>query len=188
MPDKYDHLKRITDQCNEYGKPFKSYLEKMEYGDIKAALIKYLSTRSYVIEASTAKIYDYVKGEDNSDYCIATYSDGEYIWTSNDILYIEKYNMKISEDFISHVLKNTTLEGNYTDKYEGKLMFEYASDMYMVFPKEMLGRDVGEGSLHIADDYIIFFKPGTPEDIKQKLIKEYAEYYKTLHTYTDYAK
>lgn len=32
------------------------------------------------------------------------YSDGEYVWDSSDIYYLEKYNLLPNYDFIIHVL------------------------------------------------------------------------------------
>lgn len=61
--------------------------------------------------------------------------------------------------------------------YLSKDPFDYASDYCMVFPRGMENRDVGEGSIVIEDEYIIYFKKGTPEDIKERFIKDYARYY-----------
>lgn len=32
------------------------------------------------------------------------YSDGEYIWYESEIYYFEKYNLKLNDDFIKHIL------------------------------------------------------------------------------------
>lgn len=66
----------------------------------------------------------------------------------------------------------------YSDKYSAKPPFPYADGYYGIFPRGMEDRDVGGGSLHIEEDYIIYFKENTPEDIKQRFIKDYAKYYK----------
>ncbi|HOO07254.1 MAG TPA: hypothetical protein PLH83_12335 [Ruminococcus sp.] len=60
--------------------------------------------------------------------------------------------------------------------YPGKPLFPYATGYYAIFPAG-LKRDVGKGSIHETKDYIIYFKPDTPEEIKQRLIKDYAEYF-----------
>ena len=62
-------------------------------------------------------------------------------------------------------------------KYPGKPLFPYATGFYGIFPAGFK-RNVGKGSIHETKDYIIYFKPVTPEDIKQRLIKDYAEYFK----------
>lgn len=65
----------------------------------------------------------------------------------------------------------------FSDKYSSESLFPYAEGYYGVFPIIMEGRDIGKGSLHIEKDYIIYFKENTPEDIKQRFIKDYKEYY-----------
>ncbi len=62
-------------------------------------------------------------------------------------------------------------------KYTSNSMFPYATGYCGVFPKGLENRRVGEGSLIIEEDYIIFVKSGTPDEIKDRFIKEYAEYY-----------
>lgn len=63
--------------------------------------------------------------------------------------------------------------------YRTKPLFPYAENYYMIFPKGMeKGRKVGKGSIVVEEDYIIYFKPETPEDIKQRFIKDYAEYHR----------
>ncbi len=61
--------------------------------------------------------------------------------------------------------------------YTSKPLFSYAQGSYMVFPKGFENRDVGEGSLVIEEDYIIYFKPGTSDDVKERLTKDYAKYH-----------
>ena len=41
----------------------------------------------------------------------------------------------------------------------------------------MGNREIGEGTLVIEKDYIIYFEPNTPEEIKQRFIKDYVEYH-----------
>lgn len=65
----------------------------------------------------------------------------------------------------------------FSDKYPIKPLFPYAERYYWIFPRGMEGREVGGGSLHIEEDYIIYFKKNTPEDIKQRFIKDYKEYH-----------
>ncbi len=65
----------------------------------------------------------------------------------------------------------------YCDSYKSEPLFPYAIGYCAIFPAGFK-RDVGKGSIHETKDYIIYFKPDTPEDIKQRLIKDYAEYFK----------
>ena len=47
----------------------------------------------------------------------------------------------------------------------------------MVLPVGLLGKfDVGEGEIVKGKDYLLYIKKGTYNEIKQRLIKEYAEY------------
>lgn len=67
----------------------------------------------------------------------------------------------------------------FENKYRSESLFPYASGYYAIFPKGLeKNRKAGAGSLIIEDDYLIYFKPDTPEDIKQRFIKDYAEYHR----------
>lgn len=61
--------------------------------------------------------------------------------------------------------------------YPANDRFAYARGYFGVFPKGF-SRTAGEGSTYETDEYIICFKKDTPEDIKQRVIKDYAEYHK----------
>lgn len=68
----------------------------------------------------------------------------------------------------------------FENKYPAELPFAYANEYcYGVIPKGILDdREPGKCIVHKEEDYIIYFKENTPEDIKQRFIKDYAEYYK----------
>lgn len=71
----------------------------------------------------------------------------------------------------------------FKENYNSKPLFPYAIDYCMVFPKGLEKKHkVGAGSLVVEKDYLIYFKPNTPEDIKSRFIKDYAEYYKKQKT------
>lgn len=61
--------------------------------------------------------------------------------------------------------------------YRTEPLFPYADGYYGIFPKSFENREIGEGSIVVENEYVIYFKPDTPDDIKQRLIKDYAEYY-----------
>ena len=63
--------------------------------------------------------------------------------------------------------------------YRTESLFPYADGYYGIFPRSQEHRRIGEGSIVIEEDYIIYFKPETPEDIKNRFIKDYAEYHKS---------
>ena len=58
----------------------------------------------------------------------------------------------------------------------------YAKGLFHVFPKgfEKDGnkdRDIGEGSIEVCNDYVIYFKPGVSQETKSRIIKDYGEFY-----------
>lgn len=62
--------------------------------------------------------------------------------------------------------------------YEANYRFAYAEGC-CVFPKGFIEkRRFKDCEIHSEADYDICFKQDTPEDIKQRFIKEYAEYHK----------
>lgn len=67
----------------------------------------------------------------------------------------------------------------FTNQYSNELLFPYASDYCMVFPKGLeKNRKIGKGSIVIEEDYIIYFKEDTPDDVKERFIKDYADYHR----------
>lgn len=67
----------------------------------------------------------------------------------------------------------------FSDNYNVQPLFPYAHGYYAIFPKGLeKDREIGQGSLVIEDDYLIYFRPETPENIKQRFIKDYAQYHK----------
>ena len=67
----------------------------------------------------------------------------------------------------------------FENKYPAKLPFAYANEYYYgVLPNDILDdRESGKCIVHKEEDYTIFFKENIPEDIKQRFIKDYKEYY-----------
>lgn len=64
--------------------------------------------------------------------------------------------------------------------YSSKPLFPYANGYVLILPRGQEKRDFGKGSIVIEDDYIIYFKPDTPDEVKIRFVKEYAEHYKYL--------
>lgn len=62
--------------------------------------------------------------------------------------------------------------------YRTESLFPYADGYYGIFPRGQEHREIGEGSVVIEDDYIIYFEPETPEDVKSRFVKDYADYHK----------
>ncbi|MGN0619204.1 MAG: hypothetical protein ACI4J7_09315 [Ruminiclostridium sp.] len=62
--------------------------------------------------------------------------------------------------------------------YRTTPLFPYADGYYSVFPRGIEKRNVGKGSIIVEDDYVLYFTSDTPDDIKQRLVKDYAEYHR----------
>lgn len=66
-----------------------------------------------------------------------------------------------------------------TDFYTSNPLFSYADGYYGVFPRGIeKDHKIGKGSIVVEDDYVLYFSPETPEDIKKRLVKDYAEYHR----------
>jgi hypothetical protein len=74
-----------------------------EYSDIILNYIK--EHEEYSV--SPHRVVDQYTGK-NTDLTSITYTDGSYWWRTEDIYHIEKYNVKLRQDFVDYVLKNTT--------------------------------------------------------------------------------
>jgi len=54
----------------------------------------------------------------------------------------------------------------------------YINGYAMVFPKGFeKSRKIGAGPIVVEEDYTIYFTPDTPEDLKHRFVREYAEYH-----------
>ena len=61
--------------------------------------------------------------------------------------------------------------------YRTEPLFPYAEGYYAIFPRGLENRKVGSGSIVIEKEYIIYFKADTPQEIKDRLVKDYADYH-----------
>ena len=71
---------------------------------IKEALLEYMTKREYVYGASSAKITDFVTGEKVYNKCRIIYQDEEFEWRPEEVYLLEKYDLKVSDEFIHHVM------------------------------------------------------------------------------------
>lgn len=64
--------------------------------------------------------------------------------------------------------------------YRTESLFPYADGKYAIMPVGLPERFYPEekGRVHIEQDYVICFDKDLSDDIKQQLIKDYAEYHK----------
>ena len=60
--------------------------------------------------------------------------------------------------------------------YRKEPLFPYANGYIAILPKDMRNIDKGEWSSTEFENDIVYFKPDTPEEIKQRFIKDYAEH------------
>ena len=93
-------MKTISDYLNTVSKA--DYPKKT-----KEKLIEYMSDKDFLDWVSSARITDRITGEKVESICQLDYNDGEFEWSSSEIYLLEKYNLKISDEFIEHVLKST---------------------------------------------------------------------------------
>ena len=63
--------------------------------------------------------------------------------------------------------------------YRDKSLFSYADGCYSIMPSGLPERfyPQEESRKHIEKEYVICFDKGVSEDIKQRLIKDYKDYY-----------
>lgn len=81
----------ISDIHTDYSDAEKKCITEY-FGKYNASLF----TSAPVIDAFTGKqVYDADNG----------YSDGEYTWYQSEMYYFEHYGLKLSKDFINHVMK-----------------------------------------------------------------------------------
>lgn len=52
-----------------------------------------------------SSVFDYVISRSTGD-TVHCYTDGEYFWDDREIYHFEKYNMKLDDEFVNHILKN----------------------------------------------------------------------------------
>lgn len=75
---------------------------KSEYKD---KILAYFKKYKQVV-AITREMVDYISGK-SLRKSVLGFTDGEYWWTSEEVYHFEKYDMKLNDDFISHVLAKT---------------------------------------------------------------------------------
>lgn len=81
----------------------KDHFQKEPYKS-KAAVLKYLNSGN-VHMVSASKIVDVFSGE-NTNIELVFMNDGKYSWSSKIPYYVDKYNLRLPEDFEKHILNN----------------------------------------------------------------------------------
>ena len=70
----------------------------------KEKILNYLKTHGECIAASTQKNSDFFTGELICGEELF-FNDGTFSWTTSLIYYVDKYNLKLSDEFEKHVIK-----------------------------------------------------------------------------------
>ena len=83
----------------------KRYLSDRE-SPYKDQILRYMHFDRFESACTTAKVYDYILDKE-TDIAMTSYHDELYYWDDRDIYYFEKYNIKLSDEFVSHVLRVT---------------------------------------------------------------------------------
>lgn len=73
----------------------------------KADILNYFRMYHDNFTAVTCAAVDHITGKPLNGVSIRTYDDGLYCWTNEEEYLFEKYNLKLNDDFIAHVLGKT---------------------------------------------------------------------------------
>lgn len=96
----------ICDYKELHGSKQLSLLDNLNYKTSrKDEIIEYLKNKNEFydgVRCSTLK--DLVKQE-NTHLPTYAYFDGVYFWTDEDTYHFEKYDMRLNDEFVNHVLK-----------------------------------------------------------------------------------
>ena len=96
---------QMFSECANAKKPLLSELSKNKPLQNKSQILNYLR-QGKITAAAPGVPVDIVLQERIKGYKTIL-SDGTYEWQSELIHYIDKYNMKLPDEFIEHVLKQT---------------------------------------------------------------------------------
>ncbi len=97
------YLGRIKELYQEdYGYPSIKTLISDRPMEHKKELVEYLKN-GRIVTAIAGRARDVLTGEFIPTEWL-TMTDGKYEWQTNIVYYVEKYNLKLPDDFIQHVL------------------------------------------------------------------------------------
>lgn len=108
MTDKLKELKRVINSPlginRATGKIVNGLPVEILAPELKIRILKYLKNLGVTISVAPGYDIDRTTGQLIPDSTIKVYADGDYIWDSETINLFEKYDLKLSNDFIEHVL------------------------------------------------------------------------------------
>lgn len=74
----------------------------------KAVILNYFRQCHENFTVVTCAAVDHITGKPLNGESIRTYDDGSYCWTNEEELLFEKYDLKLNDDFIAHVMSKTS--------------------------------------------------------------------------------
>ena len=84
-----------------------SNFERTEYDpNIKNAVLQYMKTKGELCEAG-GYVDDIITAKETRIED-GGFTDGIFVWSTQDIYHIEKYNASVKDEFIKHVLEKLT--------------------------------------------------------------------------------
>lgn len=87
--DDIDHLPSVKENVSD-----------IPHGN-KGKILKHLKSGKSIFATSTPIVDIFTGKPANIELC--TYTDGNFTWTSEEIYYFEKYNLKLNDEFINSV-------------------------------------------------------------------------------------
>ena len=75
--------------------------------DKKQEVLDYFKKYNIPDIVTACGITDFITGEEFHRESIKCFNDGVYCWSNLEIYHFEKYDLKLNDDFIQHVLKQT---------------------------------------------------------------------------------
>lgn len=70
----------------------------------KHLILNYFHEFDNTYTVVTCAATDYITGKKIGSESIKTYNDGVYVWTNEEVFLFNKYDLKLNDDFIQHIL------------------------------------------------------------------------------------
>jgi hypothetical protein len=71
----------------------------------KKEILDYLNNNGNLCVVLACGVPDFIENTEDSKTSIQIFTDGIFVWSNTEIRHFEKYNIKLSDEFISHVLR-----------------------------------------------------------------------------------
>ena len=73
----------------------------------KNTVLNYLKERGEEYAVLTCGAMDYISDKPLNGISVKSFTDGNYLWSNEEIYHFEKYDLKLNDDFIQYVLEQT---------------------------------------------------------------------------------